>query len=83
MMKPPKNNLNLMNLMLHQLSLVFCNNSQDSRKYANSAEIGSILCAPNQVGTSGVATSASPSRSAYAYSVPSFKLNSSSTQDPP
>jgi hypothetical protein len=31
------------------------------------------------VGTSGVATS----RSAYAYSTPNFKLNSSSAQDPP
>jgi hypothetical protein len=55
----------------------FYNNSQDSRNYANSVKISSILGAPNQVGTSGVATSAPPSRSAYAYSAPNFKLNSS------
>jgi hypothetical protein len=61
----------------------FCNNSQDSHKYSNSAEISSILGAPNQVGTSGAATSSPPSRSAYAYSAPNFKLNSSSAQDPP
>jgi hypothetical protein len=61
----------------------FCNNSQDSRNYANSTEIGNILCAPSQVGTSGIVTSAPPSRSAYAYSVPNLKTNSSSTQNPP
>ena len=36
-------------------------NYQDSHNYANSAEIGGILCAPNQVGTSGAATLAPPS----------------------
>jgi hypothetical protein len=61
----------------------FYNNSQDSRNYSNSAEIGSILGAPNQAGTTSAATSAPPSRSAYAYSVPNFKPNSSSAQDPP
>jgi hypothetical protein len=35
------------------------------------------------VGTSGAATSAPPSRSAYAYSAPNFKPNSSFAQDPP
>jgi hypothetical protein len=69
--------------MLHGLSLVFYNNSQDSRNYSISVEIGSILGAPNQVGTSGIATSAPPSRSAYAYSASNFKSNLSSTQDPP
>jgi hypothetical protein len=39
----------------------FYNNSQDSRNYSNSADISSILGAPNQVGTSGAATSAPPS----------------------
>jgi hypothetical protein len=39
----------------------FCNSSHDSRNYANSAKIGSILVAPNQVGTSGAATLAPPS----------------------
>jgi hypothetical protein len=57
----------------------FYNNSQDSRNYSNSAKIDSILGASNQAGTSGAATSAAPSRSAYAYSAPNFKLNSSST----
>jgi hypothetical protein len=71
-----KNKLNLPNLVLHRLSLFFCNSSQDSRNHANSIEIGSILGAPNQVGTSGVATSAPPSRSAYVYSAPNFKPNS-------
>jgi hypothetical protein len=61
----------------------FYNNSQDSHNYSNSAEIGSILGAPNQAGTSGATTSAPPSRSAYAYSVPNFKPNSSSAQDLP
>jgi hypothetical protein len=61
----------------------FYNNSQDSRNYSNSAEIGSILGAPNQAGTTSAATSAPPSRSAYAYSVPNFKPNSSSAQDLP
>jgi hypothetical protein len=59
------------------------NNSQHSRNYSNSAEIGSILGAPNQTRTSGAATSAPLSRSAYAYSAPNFKPNSSSAQDPP
>jgi hypothetical protein len=35
------------------------------------------------VGTSGAATSTPPSQSAYAYSAPNFKPNSSSAQDPP
>jgi hypothetical protein len=61
----------------------FYNNFQDSHNYSNSAEISSILGAPNQARTSGAATSAPPSRSAYAYSTPNFKPNSSSTQDPP
>jgi hypothetical protein len=61
----------------------FRNNSQDSCKYANSAEVGSILGEPNQLGTSDVATSAPPCQSVYAYSAPNFKSNSSSAQDPP
>jgi hypothetical protein len=39
----------------------FYNNSQDTRNYSNLAEIGRILGAPNQAGTSGVATLAPPS----------------------
>jgi hypothetical protein len=35
------------------------------------------------VGTSGAATLTSPGRSAYAYSAPNFKSNSSTAQDPP
>jgi hypothetical protein len=58
-------------------------NSQDCRNYSNSAEINSILGAPNQAGTSGATTSAPPSQSTYAYSAPYFKPNSSSAQDPP
>jgi hypothetical protein len=74
-----KTKLNLPNLIPRRLSLIFFyNNSQDSRNYSNSAEIGSILGAPNQAGTSGAATSAPPSRSAYAYLAPNFKSNSSS-----
>jgi hypothetical protein len=49
----------------------FCNNSQDSRNYSN------------QVGTSGVATSTPPSRSAYSYPAPNSKPNSPSAWDPP
>jgi hypothetical protein len=61
----------------------FYNNFQDSRNYASTVEIGSILVAPNQVGTNGAATLAPPRRSVYAYSAPNFKPNSSSAQDPP
>jgi hypothetical protein len=61
----------------------FYNNSQDRRNYSNLTEINSILGAPNQAGTSSVGTSAPPSRSAYAYSTPNFKMNSSSARDPP
>jgi hypothetical protein len=61
----------------------FYNNSQDSRNYSNSAEIDSILGAPNQAETIGAATLAPPSRSAYAYSAPNFKPNSSFAQDSP
>jgi hypothetical protein len=61
----------------------FYNNSHDSRNYSNSAKIGSILGAHNQAGTSGAATSAPPNRSAYDYSAPNFKPDSSSAQDPP
>jgi hypothetical protein len=61
----------------------FYNSSQDSRSHANSTEIGSILGAPNQVGTSCAATLTPPSRSAFDYLAPNFKLNSSSAQDPP
>jgi hypothetical protein len=61
----------------------FYNNSQDSHNYSNLIEISSILGAPNQAGISGAATSAPPSRSAYAYSTPNFKPNSSSVQDLP
>jgi hypothetical protein len=61
----------------------FCNSTQDSNNHTNSAKIGSILGAPNQVGTSGAATSTPPRRSAYAYSAPNFKPNSSSSKDPP
>jgi hypothetical protein len=60
----------------------FCNNSQDSRNYSNSVKIGSILGAPNQVGTTGATTLAPPSQSVYAYSAPNFKPNSSSAQYP-
>jgi hypothetical protein len=61
----------------------FYSNYQDSHNYANLAEIGSILCAPNQVGTSGATASAPSSRSTYAYSAPNLKMISSSIQDPP
>jgi hypothetical protein len=61
----------------------FYNSSQDSRNYSNLTEVDSILGAPNQEGTSGAATSAPPSRSAYAYSGPNFKPNLSSAQNPP
>jgi hypothetical protein len=45
--------------------------------------MGSILGAPNQVGTSSGTTSAPPSRSVYAYSSPNLKSILSSVQDPP